>query len=86
VGPDGHEGDEDHIKAYLNILVFDKDFHLVDAAYQALGSEYNQSGATKIVPDSLSAELLITTHGTVYVYLLNEESEGTEVYFDDFKV
>ncbi|MEJ0055086.1 MAG: hypothetical protein WDN75_05185 [Bacteroidota bacterium] len=48
---------------WLNILVFDKNYVLVDAAYQQLNSSYVQTGATKMPHQLLSKTVYIKEAG-----------------------
>jgi RHS repeat-associated protein len=73
-------------KAWLNILVFDRDYKLVDFAYQQLDGAYVQSGAAKSPHQLLSKALTIKQPGYVYIYVSNEGAMMQEVYFDDFKI
>ena len=76
-------------KAYLNYIVFDRDFNLKDGGYVRVttaGREYGQDAPH----EKLAKELVITEPGYVYLYISNDNvSLGggqVEVYFDDFKV
>jgi len=84
-------------KAYLNYIMFDKDFNPILPATDAsqtnfvrmstIAKENGQSGT----PDGVAHELLAANvtakqPGYMYIYLSNEESSPVEVYFDDFKV
>ena len=82
-----HPGDEDEApKGFLNILVFDRDYTLVDFAFEQLGEEYEQTGALKMAHHELSAEVTIRQAGYVYVYLSNEEANELQIGFDDYEV
>jgi RHS repeat-associated protein len=78
-------------KAYLNWLVFDKNFMFISSksGYRRLTDAAKENGmlAPEGVPHEKleSPEIEITEPGFVYIYLSNEEP-GKEVYFDDFKV
>jgi hypothetical protein len=72
-------------KAYLNWLVFDQNFVLVNGGYIRMSDaarEYGQDCAHEM----LSAEIPITNAGFVYVYLSNENESIVEVYYDEFTV
>jgi RHS repeat-associated protein len=73
-------------KVWLNVLVFDRDYKLVDLAYQQLDGAYVQSGAAKAPHQLLSRTLTIKQPGYVYIYVSNEGAMQQEAYFDDFKV
>jgi RHS repeat-associated protein len=78
-------------KAYLNWLVFDKNFMFISSksGYRRLTDAAKENGT--LAPEGVlhekleSPEILITEPGYVYIYLSNEEP-GKEVYFDDFSV
>jgi RHS repeat-associated protein len=73
-------------KAYLNWLIFDKSFVLVNGGYQQIstaGREYGQDAAHERLA---SPAITVTQAGYVYIYLSNENTGGAEVYFDDFNV
>ncbi|WP_348655499.1 RHS repeat-associated core domain-containing protein [uncultured Roseivirga sp.] len=66
-------------RAYLNYILFDKDFKFVDAGYNQVG---NTSGAHQ--------QLMITKPveqaGFIYIYLSNESNTSHDVYFDDLRI
>ncbi|GCC52388.1 hypothetical protein SanaruYs_26250 [Chryseotalea sanaruensis] len=78
-------------KAYLNWIVFDKNFVPIDSksGFDRISTSAKENGG--FAPEGVAHEQLvtptieITEPGYVYIYLSNEEA-GTEVYFDDFKV
>jgi RHS repeat-associated protein len=76
-------------KAYLNYLVFDDKYQLLNGGFIRIteaAREYGQDGAH----ERLVAELAITQPGFVYIYLSNDNvalgGAQTEVFFDDFNV
>ena len=73
-------------KGWLNVLVFDKNYNLVDLAFQQLDGAYVQSGATKGPHQLLSQQVIIKEPGFVYIYVSNEGNMQQDVYFDDMKV
>lgn len=72
-------------KAFLNWLVFDRNFNLLDAGYRRMSTAAREYGQD-VAHEKLEAELPIRHEGYVYVYLSNEESAPLEVYFDDLSV
>ncbi|HTF82048.1 MAG TPA: RHS repeat-associated core domain-containing protein, partial [Cytophagales bacterium] len=88
IGGNGNPGNENWPKAWLNILVFDKDYNLVDIAFQQLSSDYVQEvgSLTKAPHELLSKQVTIKQPGYVYIYVSNEGSVAQEVYFDDLLV
>lgn len=76
-------------KAYLNYLVFDSNFRLLNSGFERIteaAREYGQDGPH----ERLATEIVITEPGYVYLYLSNENvmqgGKSVDVYFDDFSV
>jgi RHS repeat-associated protein len=76
-------------KAYLNYLVFDRDYNVLDAGFVRVSEDAKESG-TDVQHELLSKELVIKKPGYVYLYLSNDNvalgGSPVEVYFDDFMV
>ena len=71
-------------KLFVNILLFDKNYVLIDAAWQQIdGGEQPVGNATKLPHDYLSAELTAREPGFAYVYFSNESATLVDGYFDD---
>ncbi len=75
-------------KAYLNWLVFDKNYVFIPgkSGYQRMSTTAKEAGTDVTHERLASPDILILEPGYVYVYLSNEETTPVEVYFDDFKV
>jgi hypothetical protein len=74
-------------RAYLNYLLFDENFALVDFGFDQISNAAKQVGATPIVAhDFLSLHVRVKKKGYLYIYLSNEQAVQTNVYFDDFKI
>jgi RHS repeat-associated protein len=74
-------------KAYLNYILFDNNFNLVDFGFDQVSATAQQVGATPVVPhDYLSLHVKVQQAGYLYVYLSNEQAVQTNVYFDDLKI
>jgi RHS repeat-associated protein len=75
-------------KAYLNWMVFDKDYNLIlsKSGYDRLSATPKETGQDVAHERLFSPEIVIREPGYVYIYLSNEETTPVEVYFDDFKV
>jgi RHS repeat-associated protein len=76
-------------KAYLNYLVFDRNYMVKDQGFVRMttaGREYGQDASH----EELSKSLTIKEPGYVYLFLSNDNAalggSQIEVYFDDFKV
>lgn len=76
-------------KAYLNYIVFDRDFNFVTGGYQRLSIAAIENGNDgpheRLAFDGVDG-IKIEQAGYVYIYLSNENETPIEVYFDDFKV
>jgi len=72
-------------KAYLNYLVFDRNFVFVNGGYVQVSTAAKEDG-TNVPHQQLTAQVIITQPGYVYTYLSNESTSPIEVYFDDFTV
>jgi RHS repeat-associated protein len=73
-------------KAYLNWLVFNKDYQLLTGGFDRISTNAREFGQDVAHERLFSPEVLITEPGYVYIFLSNEEPTPIEVYFDDFKV
>jgi RHS repeat-associated protein len=76
-------------KAYLNYLVFDRDYVYKTGGFKRLSTAARETG-TDIAHERLAFDgvdqILIREPGYVYIWLSNENDTPVEVYFDDFKV
>ncbi len=75
-------------KAYLNWLVFDRNYTFIPAksGYQRMSTSVKEAGTDVAHEKLASPDIIIGEPGYVYVYLSNEETAPVEVYFDDLKV
>lgn len=80
--------DETVPRAYLNYILMDKNFEMVDFGFQQVSSaaEIPVSNPTAHTHEMLSFDLPITEEGYIYLYVSNESTNNAEVYFDDLKV
>jgi len=74
-------------KAYLNWLVFDRNFVFVTGGFKQITTAGKEAG-TDVPHERVfnTSPITITQPGYVYIYLSNENPTPVEVYFDDFKV
>jgi RHS repeat-associated protein len=72
-------------KAYMNWLIFDRNFVFKNGGYVRMTSAAREYGQD-VNHEKLTAEFKISEPGFVYVYLSNEEATPIDVYFDDWKV
>jgi RHS repeat-associated protein len=93
------ESSGDGPKAYLNFIMFDRDFNPIlptddptQTNYVRVPASAKESGENLdsdpdgVSHQSLSASVTVKQAGYLYIYLSNEEETPVEVYFDDFKV
>lgn len=72
--------DEEAPKAYLNYILFDKDFIPVDFGFD----QVSESAAS--AHELLSLHVKVRQAGYLYVFLSNENDKIVDVWFDDFKI
>lgn len=73
IGSYGDESKSDAMKVFVTIIVFDKNYNLIDVAYSAAPS----SGTL------FSRSYTIKEAGYAYLYISNEHPYLTDVYFDE---
>ncbi len=71
----GRDEDDNLPQGFLNMLVFDKAYNLVDASYQQVGTS-----------STLTASLEIRQAGYVYVFLSNDGTVQQEIGFDNYSL
>ncbi|HEX8059615.1 MAG TPA: hypothetical protein VF473_01705 [Cyclobacteriaceae bacterium] len=74
-------------KAYLDWLIFDRNYALVNGGYVRLSSAPKENGQN-VAHERLATTFTVSEPSYVYTYLSNEEptTSPIDVYFDDFKV
>lgn len=71
-------------KAFVNIIVFDKNYKYMDAAWDGISSAAHQVGATPVVPhEYMMQEYTVKEEGYVFMYVSNENATLVDMYFDD---
>ncbi|MEI9920872.1 MAG: RHS repeat-associated core domain-containing protein [Bacteroidota bacterium] len=70
--------DSGHPKAFVNILIFDKNYNFLDVAY----SQVTSSGS----PAYIKASYTIKEAGYAFAYISNENPTYTDVFFDDVTI
>jgi RHS repeat-associated protein len=74
-------------RAYVNYILFDENFALLDFGYDQVDYDARQVDAVPVVAhDYLSLHVKVKKKGYLYVYLSNEQPVETNVYFDDLKI
>jgi RHS repeat-associated protein len=82
---EGHEATSEP-KAFVNILVFDKNYNFLDMAWDQIDGGEQIGVSPKADFDSLSQEYTAREEGFIYVYVSNENPTLVDVYFDDVTV
>ncbi len=73
-------------KAYLNWLIFDRNYTFLNGGFQQISAACRETG-TDVAHDRLaSPTITITQPGYVYIYVSNDNPTQTEVFFDDLSV
>jgi RHS repeat-associated protein len=73
IGSAGDESKGDPLKAFVTIILFDKNYNFIDVAYQA-----STSSGTLI-----SKSYTVREPGYAYLYISNEHPSLVDMYFDD---
>ena len=87
-GGDHYEDDDAAPKAFVTIILFDKNYNLVDAAWDQISNTAEQvSGSVKSPPihDYMTKEITVSEAGYAYVFLSNEHPTDVDIYYDDVK-
>lgn len=74
-------------KAYLNWLIFDRNFVFQTGGFKQITTAGKEAG-TDVAHERVfnTNPIVIAEPGYVYIYVSNENTTLVEVYFDDFKV
>jgi RHS repeat-associated protein len=73
-------------KAYLNWLVFDRNYVFVTGGFKQITTAGKEAGTDVAHELVASPNITITQPGYVYIYLSNENATPVDVYLDNFKV
>jgi RHS repeat-associated protein len=72
-------------QAFVNVVVFDKDYNLLDAAWDQINEDAEQMGVSPdVAHDEMMKEYTIKEAGFVYLYVSN--NSPVNVYFDDVTI
>ncbi len=82
----GGSGSESYPKAFVNLLVFDKNYNFLDIGWDQINGGEQVGADPKAAHDYLTQEYTAREEGYIYVYVSNENSTLVEVYFDDVVV
>ena len=81
----GDDNNTEQVDGYLNYLLFDDDYVLVNAGFTALSNAARQ-GDTPVPHERLALQVIPQQDGYLYIYTSNESPARTKIYFDDFTV
>jgi RHS repeat-associated protein len=82
----GTKTDNGAPKAYLNWLIFDRNYVRVTGGFKQITTAGKETG-TDVAHELVNSPTInITDAGYVYIWLSNENATPVEVYFDDLKV
>ncbi|MBN8653032.1 MAG: LysM peptidoglycan-binding domain-containing protein [Cytophagales bacterium] len=83
----GEWEDDNAPKAYLNYILFDQNFALLDMGWDQIGVSAKQVGVSPVVAhDLMSLHVKVKQQGYLYIFLSNENPTMSNVYFDDFVI
>lgn len=87
-GGDHPDDDDAAPKAFITILLFDRDYNLLDAAWDQVTTDLEQvsANAKEAFDYPLSKEVIVQEAGYAYIFLSNEHPTYVDVYFDDVMV
>ncbi|MEJ7645920.1 MAG: fibronectin type III domain-containing protein [Chryseolinea sp.] len=87
-GGDHYQDNESAPKAFVTILFFDKDYNLIDAAWDQVTTTGAQTSTTVKQPphDTMSITAKAPEAGYAFVFLSNEHPYYVDVHFDDVTV
>jgi RHS repeat-associated protein len=84
IGP-GEWEEDNSPKAYLNYILFDKDFVPYDMGWDQIDVDALENG-TDVEHDELELTAPVRKPGYIYIYLSNENGKIVDVYFDDLTI
>ena len=82
----GGNGSETYPKAFVNLMVFDKNYNFLDMAWEQINGGEQVGASPKTSHDYMTQEYIAKEEGYIYVYVSNESATLVEVYFDDVTV
>lgn len=76
MGAGGNRSADDPVKAFVTIVLFDKDYNMIDVAYRA----------SEASDELFSQSYTVTEPGYAYLYVSNEHPTRMDIYFDDITI
>ncbi|MBT1699008.1 RHS repeat-associated core domain-containing protein [Fulvivirgaceae bacterium PWU4] len=86
VATGGGPGNTTYPKAFVNILLFDKDFNFLDVAYDQINGGEQVNESPNVPHDQMMKEYTVKEAGYAFVYISNDNPTQVEVYFDDVTI
>lgn len=84
------EQDENQPNIYLNYLLYDDDFNLIDFGFKQVSEQAriptDENAMATHSFEELSVEVTAKKPGFVYIYFSNEDERNVTAYFDDMEV
>jgi RHS repeat-associated protein len=84
-----HPGDDDTApKAFVTILLLDRNYNLLDAGWEQMTTDLEQVSSSVKEPFDypLTTEVTVQEPGFAYIFVSNEHPTYVDVYFDDVSV
>jgi RHS repeat-associated protein len=82
----GSGGSGGYPKLFVNILMFDKDFNFIEAAWEQIDAGEQVGATPKAAHDYMSKEVTIREEGYAYVFVSNENPTMVDFYVDDIEI
>ena len=86
IGSGDGPGNSEFPKAFVNIVLYDKDYNLIDFTFDQINGGEQVGVSPSADHDYMSAEYTAKEAGYAYVFISNENPTLTEVYFDDVTI
>lgn len=82
-GGNGSSSYPKYPKAFVNLLVVDKNYNFIVAAWDQINGGEQVGASPKALHDYMMQEYVAREEGYIYVYVSNENATLVEVCFDD---
>ena len=83
----GGSGNSSGPKAFITVLLYDKNYNFVDVTYKQINPSNVQTGtSTKAAFDLMTVDKTVVEPGYAFIYISNEDPHLVDVYFDDLTI
>ena len=83
----GGSGNTAGPKAFITVLLYDKNYNFVDVTYKQINPGNVQTGtSTKAAFDLMTVDKTVVEPGYAFIYISNEDPHLVDVYFDDLTI